>query len=72
MLATIWDGTAKPKNGSRKSDTAWITRHNYRLPYSRDDETDSDEELPDEVPEFSDEPEPPLRRHIASRHAYCS
>lgn len=72
MLATIWDGTAKPKDGKYKQDTTWGNKNTYPRSYSLDDETDANEELPDELSEFSDEPEPPLRHHITMRHAYYS
>lgn len=72
MLATIWDRTAKPKDGQLKQAAFWNSKNTHPRSYSLDDEMDVNEERPDEWPELSDEPEPPLRHHITMRHIYYS
>ncbi len=70
-LTTIWNGTDKPKPDKHRQHASW-GQNIYPRAYSLDGETDANDELPDEFTNFLDEPEPPFRRHINMRHAYCS
>ncbi len=70
MLVALWDGNTKPKAGQRKKHILWGNKNTYPRSYTLDDETDTNEYLPDELSEPPDEPEPPLRHHIGMRHAY--
>lgn len=72
MLATIWNGTAKPRGKKRQLQAAWLVNNTYPRSYSLDDETDSDDELPDEMTTYADEPETPLRHHITLRYSHYS
>lgn len=72
MLATIWNGPASPKIRTRQLRSRWFA-NNYPRAYSiDDDETDSAEELPDEMTTYAEEPEVPLRHHLTMRHSYNS
>lgn len=69
MLFTIWNGSAKPKDGKRKNTILRTGQNSYPRSYALDEEPD-EEELPDELSEISDEPETPLRHHVAMRYDY--